>query len=189
MATYDSGADGHHLNKADRINANLPILRPSTKRVGVANGGTSEATHETEVPIAKLSRRAKQADTFHDFPQSLLSVGTVADNNTVLIFTKDGVTVHHESDVLIKCRGEPILIGVRDTNGRYRVPLVQSKEQWQLRHQTKRAHVATEQANSVYDLRSTEQAIRWMHAVCGYPVKSTWLKAIKAGTERNVSKY
>jgi hypothetical protein len=49
----------------------------------------------------------------------------------------------------------------------------------------------------VYDLPSTEQAIRWMHAVCGYPVKSTWLKAVKAGnfvgwpllTERNITKY
>ena len=36
-----------------------------------------------------------------------------------------------------------------------------------------------------------------MHAVCGYPVKSTWLKAIKAGNftgwpmlnKRNVAKY
>ena len=53
------------------------------------------------------------------------------------------------------------------------------------------------EANSVYDLPSTEQAIKWMHAVCGFPAKSTWLKAIKAGnfigwpllTERNVSKY
>jgi hypothetical protein len=53
------------------------------------------------------------------------------------------------------------------------------------------------QANSVYDLPSTEQAIKWMHEVCGYQVKSTWLKAIKAGnyigwpmlTERNVNKY
>jgi hypothetical protein len=51
--------------------------------------------------------------------------------------------------------------------------------------------------NSVYDLPSTKQAIKWMHAVCGYPVKSTWLKAIKAGNyvgwpmlnERNVQKY
>jgi hypothetical protein len=49
----------------------------------------------------------------------------------------------------------------------------------------------------VYDLPSTEQAIKWMHAVCGYPVKSTWIKAIKAGnfvgwpllTEKNVAKY
>jgi hypothetical protein len=53
------------------------------------------------------------------------------------------------------------------------------------------------QANSVYDLPSTEQAIKWMRAVCGYPVKLTWLKAIKVGnyigwpmlTEHNVNKY
>ena len=53
------------------------------------------------------------------------------------------------------------------------------------------------QANSVYDLPSTEQAVKWMQAVCGYPVKLTWLKEIKAGnfvgwpiiTERNVNKY
>ena len=53
------------------------------------------------------------------------------------------------------------------------------------------------QANSVYDLPSTKEAIKWMHAVCGYPVKSTWLKAVNAGnyigwpllTKRNVNKY
>ena len=45
----------------------------------------------------------------------------------------------------------------------------------------KRTRQALEHANSVYDLPSTEQAIKWMHAVCGYPVKSTWIKAIKAG--------
>ena len=38
-----------------------------------------------------------------------------------------------------------------------------------------------QQSNSVYDLPSTEEAIKLMHAVCGYPVKSTWLKAVKAG--------
>ena len=49
----------------------------------------------------------------------------------------------------------------------------------------------------MYDLPSTEQAIKWMYAVCGYPVKSTWLKAVKAGnfvgwlllTAQNASKY
>ena len=61
----------------------------------------------------------------------------------------------------------------------------------------KKAIHALQQANSVYDLPSIKQAIKWMHAVCGYPVKSTWLRAIKAGnyvgwpilTEQNVSKY
>ena len=49
----------------------------------------------------------------------------------------------------------------------------------------------------MYNLPSNEEAIKWMHAVCGYPVKSTCLKSIKAGnftgwhilTICNVSKY
>jgi hypothetical protein len=56
---------------------------------------------------------------------------------------------------------------------------------------------STQTSNSIYDLPLTKQAIKWMHAICGYPVKSTWLKAIKAGNyvgwrmlnERNVQKY
>ena len=39
--------------------------------------------------------------------------------------------------------------------------------------------------------------MKWMHATCGYPVKPTWLKTIKAGNstgwliinERTVAKY
>ena len=86
---------------------------------------------------------------------------------------------------------------MRDERGRYRVPLVQQRGQWQPRAPTKRVRTALERANSVYDLPSVEQGIKWMHAVCGYPVKSTWLKAIKAGNfqgwpllnQRNVNKY
>ena len=126
-----------------------------------------------------------------------MSVGKTADDGTVSIFTKDGVTVHKEEDVLITCQGQPILIGVRDKRGRYRIPLVQQRGNWQPRKPSKKASKFLRQANSVYDLPSTEQAIKWMHAVCGYPVKSTWLKAIEAGnfigwpmlTAANVKKY
>ena len=195
--TYDSGADGHYLNEADRKAARLPILRSSSKQVAVANGHISAATHVSRLPFPGLSKTATKADTFHDFPQSLMSVGKVSDDGTLSIFTKDGVTVHKEEDVLITCKGAPILIGVRDDHGRYRIPLTQHEGTWQPRRPSKRAKQALQQANSVYDLPSTEQAIKWMHAVCGYPVKSTWLKAIKAGnfvgwpllTEANVKKY
>ena len=126
-----------------------------------------------------------------------MSVGKTADDGTISVFTKDGVNVFKEDDVLITCKGEPILIGVRDSHGRYRIPLMQRRGHWQPRRPSKKARKALRHANSVYDLPSTEQAIKWMHAVCGYPVKSTWLKAIKAGnyvgwpmiTERNVQKY
>ena len=197
LATLDSGADGHYLSESDRRTANLPILRPSSKRVGVANGGCSSARHVTALPLPQLSSRATRADSFDDFPSSLISVGRLADDNTISIFTKDGVSVHHEHDVLISCRGEPILIGARDEHGRYRVPLIQHKGQWQPRPPRKRINAKLCEANNVYDLPSIEQGIRWMHAVCGYPVKSTWLKAVRAGnflgwpllTEKNIARY
>ena len=89
------------------------------------------------------------------------------------------------------------MIGKRDERGRYRIPLMQQRGHWQPRRPTKRARKKLSKANSVYDLPSTEQVIKRMHAVCGYPVKSTWLKAVKAGnfvgwpmlTAQNVSKY
>jgi hypothetical protein len=74
---------------------------------------------------------------------------------------------------------------------------MQQRGQWQPRRPSKQARKALRQANSIYDLPLTKQAIKWMHAVCGYPVKSTWLKAIKAGNyvgwpmlnECNIQKY
>ena len=175
----------------------LPIIRQSTKQVGVDNGGTSSRVHETEFPIPHLSKQAKKADSFTDCPTSLLSVGKTADDGTISVFTKEGVTVYNEKEVLITCKGTRILIRTRDSRSRYRIPLVQQQVQWQPRRPSQKARVELRQANSVYDLPSTWQAIKCMHAVYGYPVKSTWLKAIQSGNfvgwsllkTKNVQKY
>jgi hypothetical protein len=74
---------------------------------------------------------------------------------------------------------------------------MQQRGHWQPRHLPKQAQKALRHANSIYDHPSTKQAIKWMHTVRGYPVKSSWLKAIKAEnymgwpmlTEGNVQKY
>jgi hypothetical protein len=197
MITYGSGANGHYISKKDRRRAGLSIIQKSTRWVGMVNGGVSKAKFVTQLLFKDLSAQATQADTFQDFPSSLMSVGKTTNDGMISIFTKDGVTIHKEMNVLITCKGEPILIGVRNEQGGYRIPLIQQRGQWQPRRPSKQARKCLHQANSVYDLPSTEQAIKWMHAVCGYPVKLTWLKAIKAGnyigwpmlTERNVNKY
>jgi hypothetical protein len=126
-----------------------------------------------------------------------MSVGKTSDDDTVSVFMKEGVNVFKEKDVLITCKGEPILIGIQDNQGRYQIPLMHQRGHWQPRRPSKQAQKALRQANSVYNLPSTEQAIKWMHVLCGYPVKSMWLKAIIAGnymgwpmlTARNVQKY
>jgi hypothetical protein len=148
MVTYNSGADGHNISEKDRRKSGLPILRTSTQKVGVANGGTSKAKYMTQLPFRQLSAQAKQADTFQDFPMYLMSVGKTADDDTVSVFAKEGVNVFKEEDVLITCKGkpilirvfkeedvlitckgEPILIGVRDSHCRYQIPLVQHRGQ------------------------------------------------------------
>ena len=126
-----------------------------------------------------------------------MSVGKTADNGNVSIFTKDGVTVYKEEDVLITCQRNPILIGKRDEHGRYRIPLPQYHGQWQPHRPTKEAKRKLHQTHSVYDLPSKEEDTKWMHTVCGYPVKSTWIKATKVGnysgrpmlTECNAARY
>ena len=110
-----------------------------------------------------------------------MSLGKTANNNNVSIFTKEDVNVYTEEDVLITCKGKPILTVRRHERGRYHIPLIQTRGQWQLRKPKNNSKKYLKEANSVYGLSTTEEAIEWMHKVCGYPVKSTWIKAIKAG--------
>ena len=95
------------------------------------------------------------------------------------------------------CKGKPILIGKRNERGRYRIQLMHTQGQWQPQTPSKKSKKFIQEANSVYYLPTTEESVRWMHTVCGYPVKYTWIKAIKAGNftgwpmlnKRNVVKY
>ena len=197
MITYDSGADNHYMSEADRIRLKLPILRPSHKSVSVANGGMRKVKYVTRLPFPQLSTTAADAYTFEEFPSSFMSMGKTSNDGNVSILTDEKVQVYKEADVLITCRVKPILIGKWVERGRYRIPLMQTKGHWRPRTPTKTCKKLLQEANSVYDLPTIEEAIKWMHKVCGYPVKSTWVKSIKAGNftgwqilkKSNVSKY
>ena len=126
-----------------------------------------------------------------------MSLGKTADDGNVFIFTKDGVTIHKEEDVLITCHKNPILIGKRDERGRYRIPLTQDHGQWQTRRPTKAVRRQLHLEHSIYDLPSKEEAVKWIHAFWGYTFKSTYIKSIKASNyigwpvlnKQNVAKY
>ena len=94
MVTYDSGTDGNYLRKKDRTKLGLPILRISDKRVGVANDGACNGKYVTPLPFPQLSRKAAEADTFKYLPTLIISVGKTADDGSVSIFTKYGVTIN-----------------------------------------------------------------------------------------------
>ena len=129
IVTYNSVADGHYISERDRKKAGLTIIRKPTKQVGVANGGTSTGQHVVDLPIPTLSKHAMTDESFDDFPASLLSVGKIADDCNVYIFTPDDVEVYKEDDALITCNGKPILIRARDGRGHYCIPLIQQQGQ------------------------------------------------------------
>jgi hypothetical protein len=84
-----------------------------------------------------------------------MSVGKMADDGTVSVFTK-GVNIFKEEDVLITFKGKPILIGLRDSHGRYRIPLMQQRAQRQPQPPSKQEQKELRQANSVYNLPLTK---------------------------------
>ena len=129
MITYDSGAENHYMSEADRIGLGLLILLPTHKRLAVANGGTISGKYVISLTFPQFSTSKAEADAFEEFPSSLMSVGKTSDNGNVYIFTYEKVQVYKEADVLIICRGKPILIGKRDERSRYRIPLMQTQVQ------------------------------------------------------------
>ena len=82
-------------------------------------------------------------------------VGKTAEDGNVSIFTREGVTVYKEEDVLIIFQRKPIIIGKRDECGQYRIPLTQAHGQWQPHNPTRKSKNDLQQANIVYDLPST----------------------------------
>ena len=70
--------------------------------------------------------------------------------------------------------GNIVLLGWRDAkNGLWIVPL--TDRQYNISKAQK------EQLNNVYEMPSISDAIKFLHAAIGFPVKSTWLNAVKQG--------
>jgi hypothetical protein len=79
----------------------------------------------------KIIRAIKTSRHIPGLPHISDEVGKTADDGTVLVFTKEGVNIFKEEDVLITCKGEPIHIGIRDNQGQYQIPLMQQRGRWQ----------------------------------------------------------
>jgi hypothetical protein len=128
------------------------------------------------LPFDLLSPKARIADVLPGLrPNSLVSVGKLADANYTTIFHPQGIGVTVHNDTLrMNLLSKPVLHGWRDANGL-----------WQLSNDEKNATHTTkstmEVAANVYTLPSIKQAIRYLHAAAGFPTRDTWVKAITNG--------
>ena len=174
QAMLDSGATKTFVNSE----VGLQITGLSDKVVHTAGGTTLHATNTGFLSTRALTKGAREAIVVPGMSQpALMSVSTLANNGYTTIFLpgNDGAKVYHANDVVISSTKPPALQGCRDERGLWMVPIIDGTTQL-----TPSLDDA-ETAMNVYELPSTKEVVRFLHAALGHPVQATLLTAAKHG--------
>jgi hypothetical protein len=162
----DSGATSHFCSEE----MDLPKEGESNKAVYLLNGNIIRTTKKTSLPFQQLTKRAREAHVLPHLRQSLLSVNKLSEEGYTTIFhpENEGVTIHKRGTLTIATNKPPVLQGCKEKGDNLWTVSTNEEE-------------GEEEANNVYNLPSTKQSLRYLHASAGFPVESEWIKAIKAG--------
>eukprot|EP00804_Cyclotella_cryptica_P020090 CCRYP_014884-RA/>CCRYP_014884-RA protein AED:0.24 eAED:0.24 QI:0/0/0/0.75/0.33/0/4/0/1279 len=173
QAMLDSGASKTFVNTHN----GMELTGVSDKVIVTADGTEVPATNTALIPLPALSKGARQAIVVPGLKQkALLSVGTLADNGYTTIFLpgKQGVDIYKNTDVTISATRPPLLQGCRDHRGLWMVPMGDTQD-------VSPGLDVAETALNVYELPSTKEVVRFLHAALGYPTKATLLTAAQRG--------
>jgi hypothetical protein len=136
-------------------------------------------TNTLELLLNKLPKAAREAHEAPTITNNLLSVSVLCDAGCEVYF--------HGHGCEITFNGETIVRGWRDLASRmWRISLIPdggnniipADDTSDITSEVKMPDFF---ANSIYECETTGQLIHYYHATMGYPVTSTWCKAIDAG--------
>jgi hypothetical protein len=140
-----------------------------------------ESSHAAEFDIPELNAAASKSHVFPGVAKhSLLSVGQLCDEGSIVTFKQASVTI---------CDSEKsqILNGPQDFHtGLWRINLNQTNN-----------HIPDPIADNVYELRNTGALVHYLHKALFSPMKSAMLQAVKDGylitwpglTEDDINKH
>jgi hypothetical protein len=171
----------------------MQLTGPSDKIVVVANGGELAASNTALLQTCALSKGAREAIVVPGMSQpALMSVATLANNGYTTVFLpgNSGVDVFRANDVVIFSTAPPSLHGRRDGRGLWMVPVVDDNP-------ISPGLDIAETAMGVYELPSTKEVMRFLHAALGNPTQATLLTAAQHGnlvtfpdlTPQNISRH
>ena len=136
-------------------------------------------TRTLHLLLSKLPKAAREAHAAPTITNNLLSVSVLCDAGCQVFF--------HEHGCEVTFNGETILRGWRDfITNMWRVSLIPdggnniipANDASEI---TSAVPMPDFLANSIYECETTNQLIHFYHATMGFPVTSTWCKAIDAG--------
>ena len=108
------------------------------------------------------------------FRHTLVGVGPLCDADCTVNFTRNSVIVREK-------KGTAVLTGWREATGSILWRIALQPGESNLPSMTNNTNLSTLGAYSAYDLPIIADLIKYFHTAAGYPVRSTWLKAIGAG--------
>ena len=137
-------------------------------------------TNTLELLLNKLPKAAREAHEAPTITNNLVSVSVLCDAGCEVFF--------HGQGCEITFNGETIVRGWRDlTTNMWRISLLPDGGNNIIPADDGTSDITSEVimpeflANSIYECETTGQLIHFYHATMGYPVVSTWCKAIDAG--------
>ena len=187
----DAGASGLYFTPEAPV-MNINEWAPKIT-VGSVSGQPFVSKSACEMARPELKGRlALDGHVMPGFKHNLAGISKWCDEDCTVKYTKTDVTIYNP-------QGVPIVRGWRESppSKLWRMALVPHKDQQDQQMQDHKGETVPLSAFSVYDLPSVEALVRFFHAAAGYPVKTTWLSAIKKGyfktwpglTYANASKY
>jgi len=178
-AIVDTGA----MSSATRPDAPTKATgRPSTKVFKAALGQTQQATKEVTMSIP-LRGDANLAHELPSITNNLASVKKMADEDYTTVFTPNEVLVYDNKTTTIKADTTATLRGYRcKSTGLWRIPLQEVVTNENLQTLLIQCPTKDQAIHNVYELPSTEQTVKYLHAAAGFPTKQVWLDAINRGT-------
>ncbi len=126
---------------------------------------------KTKLPFKQLTEAAREAEILPGLKQLLLSMNKMAEEECTTIFHpgEEGVTIHKEGMVTITTSEPLVLEGYKNNPAKlWTVSATQNTKNH-------------EEASNVYSLPSIQQSIKYLHTAARFPIKETWIDAIKYG--------
>ncbi len=160
---FDSATTSNFIsNKLD-----LPKTGALKITVYLPDNSTLQTSNKTMLPF--VSKEAREAHILPGLKKSLLSVDKMAEHGYTTIFHEgnEGVTIHKSGTLTITTSEPPVLRGSKPTGSNLWTVLTNGDKP------------KCEEANNVFDLPSTKETIRYLHASVGHPVEDTWTKALR----------
>ncbi len=129
----------------------------------------------------KLQAGAGKMNIIPNLHSKLISVPKMADHGYIAVFDKNEARIYDGTTTTITASEEPIIVALRcEDTGLWKMELDLDFEILGREH-SEQFVAGVDEANAIFNLPNTRQSLMYFHAAAGFPVKETFLDAVRAG--------